>query len=173
LTIPDRKITIVSYDPQWPELFQREAERIHGVLGNLALRIDHTGSTAVPGLPAKPIVDITLAVADSSRDAAYVPALQSAGYTLRIREPEWHEHRMLTGPDTAVNLHVFSAGCPEIDRILLFRDWLRSHPADRDLYARTKRTLAQREWNSVDEYATAKGAVIAEILARARGPLCS
>jgi GrpB-like predicted nucleotidyltransferase (UPF0157 family) len=170
---PDRKIPIVDYDPRWPELFRFEAERICTALGARALRLEHTGSTSVPGLPAKPIIDITLVVADSANEAAYVPALEGAGYVLRFREPEWHEHRMFKGPGTDINLHVFSMGCPEIDRTLLFRNWLRAHPADRDLYGRSKLELARREWKSVDEYANAKTTVIAEILARARDPLYS
>jgi GrpB-like predicted nucleotidyltransferase (UPF0157 family) len=147
--------------------------RIRAALGERVLRLEHTGSTAVPGLAAKPIIDITLVVADSTNEAAYLPALEGAGYRLRIREPEWHEHRMFKGLDTDLNLHVFSIGCAEIDRILLFRDWLRTNPADRDLYARTKLELARRDWKSVDDYASAKTAVIEEILARARNPLYS
>ena len=170
---PDRKISIADYDPRWPELFRREADRIFAALEERVLRLEHTGSTSVPGLAAKPIVDITLVVANSANEAAYGPALEGAGYVLRIREPEWHEHRMFKGPDTDVNLHVFSMGCPEIERILLFRDRLRTHPADRDLYARTKVELARREWTSVDDYANAKTATITEILARARDPLYS
>ncbi|HUB81336.1 MAG TPA: GrpB family protein [Bryobacteraceae bacterium] len=170
---PERKIAIAEYDPRWPELFRREADRIQAALEDRALLVEHTGSTAVPGLAAKPVIDITLAVADSGEEAAYAPALTGAGYVLRIREPAWHQHRMFKGPDTEVNLHVFSEGCPEIRRILRFRDWLRSHPSDRDLYARTKRSLAQQPWKSVDEYAIAKTAVIEEILARARNPLYS
>ncbi len=168
---PEGRIQVVDYDPRWPELFRREADRIRATLGERVVRLEHTGSTSVPGLSAKPNVDITLVVADSADEAAYQPALEGAGYVLRIREPEWHEHRMFKGPDTAVNLHVFSNGCPEIDRILLFRDWLRAHPADRDLYARTKLELARRKWNCVDDYAVAKTAVIAEILSRACDPL--
>jgi GrpB-like predicted nucleotidyltransferase (UPF0157 family) len=167
------RISIVEYDPRWPELFRQQAERIRSALLDRALQIEHTGSTAVPGLAAKPIIDITLAVDDSANEAAYVPALEGAGYVLKVREPEWHEHRMFKGPDTDVNLHVFSEGCPEIGRILRFRDWLRTHPEDRELYARIKRALAQEEWKSVDEYASAKTAVIEEILARARDPLYS
>ncbi|HEX3746965.1 MAG TPA: GrpB family protein [Bryobacteraceae bacterium] len=170
---PDGTIPIAPYDPRWPHLFLAERARLMATLAGRALRIEHTGSTAVPGLAAKPIVDITLTVADSSDEPTYVPALTGAGYILRIREPAWHEHRMFKGPDTDVNLHVLSDGCPEIDRILLLRDWLRSQPADRDLYARTKRELAGRQWNSVDEYAAAKTAVIEEILARARNRLYS
>ena len=170
---PDRKISIVDYDPRWPEFFRHESNRIRAALGDRVLRLEHTGSTSVPGLAAKSIIDITLVVADSTNEAAYVPALEGAGYRLRIREPEWYEHRMFKGPDTDLNLHVFSIGCAEIDRILLFRDWLRTNPADRDLYARTKLELARREWKSVDDYASAKTAVVEEILARARNPLYS
>lgn len=161
-------IQILDYDPRWPELFARESARIWSVLGNLALRIEHAGSTSVPGIPAKPTIDLLLAVVDSAREAAYMPALESAGYVLRIREPGWFEHRMLKGPDTDINLHVFSSGCPEIDRMLMFRDWLRGNPADRDLYARTKLALSEGEWPSIQSYADAKTGVIAEILARAQ-----
>jgi GrpB-like predicted nucleotidyltransferase (UPF0157 family) len=161
-------ILIVDYDPRWPELFRREEARIQGVLGSRALRIEHTGSTSFPGLAAKPILDVLLVVADSAAEATYVPALEGAGYVLRIRETDWHEHRMFKGPDMEMNLHVFSSGCPEIDRMLLFRDWLRGNAADRDLYARTKRTLARQEWKYVQNYADAKTAVVEEILGRAR-----
>jgi GrpB-like predicted nucleotidyltransferase (UPF0157 family) len=162
------KIAIVDYDPRWPKLFEREAERICGALGGRALRIDHTGSTSVPGLAAKPIIDTLLVVSDSAKEEAYVPALARAGYTLRIREADWHEHRMFNGPDTAVNLHVFSSGCPEISRILAFRDRLRNCAADRELYERTKIALAQKEWKFVQNYADAKTAVIEEIIGGTR-----
>ena len=162
------RILIVDYDPHWPELFRREADRIRAVLGWRALLIEHTGSTSVPGLVAKPIIDILLAVTDSAHEDTYVPALEAAGYVLRIRETNWHEHRMFRGPDTEINLHVFSSGCSEIDRVLMFRDWLRSNAADRDLYARTKLALARKEWEYVQNYADAKTVVIEEILARAR-----
>jgi GrpB-like predicted nucleotidyltransferase (UPF0157 family) len=160
-------ILIVDYDPRWPELFAREAHRIRAVLGWRALRIEHTGSTSVPGLAAKPIVDMLLVVTDSADEAAYGPALEAAGYVLRIRETNWYEHRMFNGPDTDSNLHVFSPECPEIDRVLMFRDWLRTNAADRDLYARTKLALALKEWTSVQNYADAKTIVIEEIIARA------
>ncbi|WP_279582524.1 GrpB family protein [Fodinicola feengrottensis] len=113
-------ITLTEYDPQWPLLYQREAERIHSLLGPTAVRIEHAGSTSVPGLVAKPIIDIVLAVPDSADEPAYVPALVAAGYVLRIREPQWFEHRLLKGPDTNINLHVFTVGAAEIDRMLRF-----------------------------------------------------
>lgn len=132
------------------------------------MRIEHAGSTSVPGLAAKPVIDIVLVVADSADENAYAPALESAGYVLRIREPDWFEHRLFKGLDPETNLHVFSEGCSEIDRTLVFRDWLRANPADRDLYERTKRELASQEWEHIQNYADAKTAVIGEMLARAR-----
>ena len=163
------RIQIVDYDPEFPRLFAREAERIRAVLGERALSIEHAGSTSVPGLAAKPVIDIVLVVPNSADEPAYVPALEAAGYVLTIREPDWYEHRVLKGPDTNINLHVFSAGCPEIERMLLFRDWLRSNPSDRQLYERTKRELASKDWKYVQNYADAKNDVVDEILARARG----
>ena len=160
-------IHLSAYDPAWPRLFAREADRVRAVLGERALRIEHVGSTSVPGLAAKPIIDMLLVVPDSADEAAYVPALEQAGYVLRVREPDWYQHRLFKGPDTDINLHVFSAGCAEIERMLLFRDWLRANAADRDLYERTKRELVQREWKYVQNYADAKSAVVREILARA------
>lgn len=165
--MPDR-ILIVDYDPQWPKLFGREADRIRAVLGRRALRIEHTGSTSVPGLVAKPVIDVLLVVSDSGNEDTYVPALEAAGYLLHMRETNWYEHRMFQGPDTEINLHVFSSGCPEIEHMLMFRDWLRSNAADRDLYARAKLALAQKEWKYVQNYADAKTAVVEEIIARAR-----
>lgn len=127
--------------------------------------------TSVPRLAAKPLIDILLIVPNSADETAYVPALEAAGYVLRIREPDWHEHRLFKGPDTNINLHVFSPDSPEIERMLLFRDWLRSHPTDRQLYERAKRELASREWKYVQNYADAKTEVVEEIIARARKTL--
>jgi GrpB-like predicted nucleotidyltransferase (UPF0157 family) len=167
-TLLSGRILIVDYDPQWPELFAREADRIRAVLGKRAMRIEHAGSTSVPGLVAKPILDMLLVLADSADEDVYVPAMESAGYLLRIREPKWFEHRMFKGPGTEIHLHVFSSGCPEIDRMLMFRDWLRTNAADRDLYARTKLALAQKKWKYGQNYADAKTEVIEEIMARSR-----
>jgi len=160
------RIPIMDYGPCWPDQFEREAERVRSLLGSRALRIEHAGSTSVPGLVAKPIIDLVLVVAASADESAYMPALEAAGYVLRIREPDRFEHRMFKGPDTNINLHVFSAGCSEIDRMLMFRDWLRGNADDRDLYARTKVALAEKDWTYVQNYADAKTAVIDEIMAR-------
>jgi GrpB-like predicted nucleotidyltransferase (UPF0157 family) len=162
--VHDAPIELAEYDPSWPELFRREAERIRAALRERVVRLEHVGSTAVPGLAAKPVIDMCLVVADSSDEEAYAPALEAAGYVLRIREPEWYEHRVFKGPDKNVNLHVYSEGCPEIERYLLFRDRLRTNQADRELYERTKRELAKREWKYVQNYADAKTAVVEEII---------
>jgi GrpB-like predicted nucleotidyltransferase (UPF0157 family) len=161
-------IQLVDYDPAWPGLFEREAARIRGVLGERVLELEHTGSTSVPGLAAKPCIDMTLVIPDSSDESSYVPDLEAAGYKLVIREPDWYEHRVFKGPDTNVNLHVFSPASPELGRMVGFRDWLRTHDEDRDLYERTKRELAALEWKFVQNYADAKTAVVESIIARAQ-----
>ncbi|HBC94539.1 MAG TPA: hypothetical protein DCZ10_16970 [Pelotomaculum sp.] len=160
-------ITLVEYDPRWPELFEREANRIRSVLVNKALQVEHVGSTSVPGLCAKPIIDMLLVVEDSADEPSYVPALEAAGYTLRVRESEWFEHRMFKGPDIEINLHVFSAGTSEVERMLRFRDWLRSNETDRDKYAQVKRSLAKNKWRHVQHYADAKTSIVQEIMDRA------
>jgi GrpB-like predicted nucleotidyltransferase (UPF0157 family) len=163
------KIKVADYDPAWPGLFQREADRIRAVLGQRVVQLEHVGSTAVQGLAAKPVIDILLVVADSGDEPAYVPDLEAAGYVLFIREPDWHQHRCFKGPDTNIQLHVYSPGSPEIERFLVFRDRLRSDPADRERYQRVKRELAQRDWRYVQQYADAKTEVVETIIARARG----
>jgi GrpB-like predicted nucleotidyltransferase (UPF0157 family) len=163
-------ITLAEYDPGWPALFAREAGRIRAILGARALLVEHVGSTSVPGLAAKPIIDIVLAVADSADEPAYVPAMEAAGYVLRVREPDWFEHRLFKGPDTDINLHVFTAGSTEVGRMLLFRDWLRGNDADREAYLRVKRDLAQRTWRHVQHYADAKTVIVNQIMERACAP---
>ncbi len=162
------RIRLEEYNPEWPHLFQREADRIRAALGDQALQVEHAGSTSVPGLAAKPLIDIVLVVPNSADEPAYVPSLEAAGYKLTIREPDWYEHRLFKGPDTNVNVHTFSKGCSEIERMLLVRDWLRTHPADRERYERTKRELAAQDWKYVQNYADAKTAVVEDIIARAK-----
>jgi GrpB-like predicted nucleotidyltransferase (UPF0157 family) len=107
------RIELRDYDPIWPRLYAREAARIRSALGERVVRLEHAGSTSVPGLAAKPIIDIVLEVPDAAEEATYLPAMQAAGYVLHLREPDWFQHRLLKGPDTDINLHVFSAHCPE------------------------------------------------------------
>ena len=155
-------VTLVEWTPAWAERFARERTRIVDAVGDAALAVEHIGSTAVPGLAAKPIVDILLVVADVEDEAAYLPALERAGYVLRVREDG---HRMLRTPDLGVHLHVWAG--EEIDRHLRFRDRLRASAEDRVAYEHVKRELAPRDWADVNDYAEAKGPVIEAILARA------
>ena len=164
--VEKRDIRIVPYDATWPVRFEAERARISVALGTRAVRIDHVGSTSVPGLCAKPIVDIDVSVGDPDDETAYLPALESAGYHLRVRSPG---HRMVRSAALDVHVHVCAAGGEWEQRHLLFRDWLRSHPDDRDLYARTKQQLALEDWPDTNAYAAAKSDVIAAILARASG----
>jgi GrpB-like predicted nucleotidyltransferase (UPF0157 family) len=161
------QVELVDYDAEWPELYRHEEEKIRAALGERALSVAHVGSTSIPGLPAKPVIDINLEIADTTDEDSYVPPLEDAGYTLRIREPDWFEHRLFKGADPKVNLHVFPAGCAELGRMLRFRDHLRNDEADRELYLRTKRELAAQSWEHVQHYADAKSKVVEEIMGRA------
>jgi len=159
-----REIVIVDYDSGWPARYQLERDRVHRALGVSALRIEHVGSTAVPGLAAKPIVDLLVTVENPDDETATAPALEAAGYELRVREPG---HRMFRSPERDVHVHVWGYSDPEVTRLLLFRGRLRRSRADRDSYEQLKRELAAREWADMNEYADAKGALIEAILARA------
>ena len=165
--VEKRVIEIHTYDPLWPVKYRDHAARIARAVGDGALRIEHIGSTAVPGLAAKPIIDILLVVKDSGDEATYLPALEAAGYVLRVREPDFHEHRMVRTPERDVHVHVFSAGCPEIDRYLNFRDRLRVDENDRQAYEELKRRLAKEDWPDTNAYAEAKTEVIEKTLAKA------
>jgi GrpB-like predicted nucleotidyltransferase (UPF0157 family) len=166
--VEKRNIQILDYDPGWPDKFREHAARISAALGETALQIEHIGSTSVPGLAAKPIVDILVVVNDSAAEAAYLPRLESAGYVLRVREPDFHEHRMFRTPERDVHIHIFSLGSPESERYLIFRDRLRSNRDDRLRYEKTKRELAARSWSDTNAYADAKTEVVESILAAAR-----
>lgn len=166
--VEKREIRIVDYDPGWPEKFEAHALSIAGALGGTALRIEHIGSTSVPGLAAKPIIDILVVVPDSADESSYLPQLEAAGYTLRVREPDWNEHRMFRTPEKDAHIHIYSAGCPEIGRNLVFRDRLRQNPDDRRRYEQAKRELAAKEWPDMNAYAEAKTEVIESIILRGR-----
>jgi GrpB-like predicted nucleotidyltransferase (UPF0157 family) len=165
--IRPQAIVIADYDPAWPERFRREEAKIRRSLGEAVLAVEHIGSTSVPRLAAKPIVDILLVVEDSGEEASYLPAMEEAGYVLRVREPNFEEHRMFRTPGKDVHVHVFSVGSKEIERLLLLRDRLRGNERDRELYATTKRKLASRDWPSMQHYADAKSGVVEGILTRA------
>jgi GrpB-like predicted nucleotidyltransferase (UPF0157 family) len=163
--VEERGIKIVDYDPDWPKKFETHAKIIADALGGSALRIEHVGSTSVLGLAAKPIIDILVVVPDSADESAYLPQLEAAGYVLRVREPDWNEHRMFRTLEKDVHIHIYSAGCPEIQRNLTFRDRLRRNIDDRRRYEQTKRELAAKEWSDMDAYADAKTEVIESIIA--------
>ncbi len=158
------KVEIVPYDPSWPERFDEECARILAALGPVALRLEHVGSTAVPELAAKPIVDVMVTVRDPDDESAYRSPLERAGYHLRVRESG---HRMFRTPAKDVHVHIWMAGGEDEDRHVLFRDWLRANPADRQEYERLKRELAGR-WRDVNYYARAKGPFITRIVEAAR-----
>jgi GrpB-like predicted nucleotidyltransferase (UPF0157 family) len=166
--IEKREIIVVDYDARWPGKFQQHAQIIERALGDAALSIDHVGSTSVPMLAAKPIIDIMVVVEDSSVESTYLPALVEAGYVLRVREPDWHEHRMFRTPQLDVHVHLFSAGCVEIRRQLAFRDWLRRNAEDRSRYETLKRELAKEDWTDMNAYARAKTKLVEQILQRAQ-----
>jgi GrpB-like predicted nucleotidyltransferase (UPF0157 family)/RimJ/RimL family protein N-acetyltransferase len=159
-----RPIVLVEYDASWPTCFERERQRIDNALGEIATRIEHIGSTAVPGLAAKPIIDLLVTLADPEDEKTFVPALEAAGYELRVREPG---HRMFRTPARDVHVHVWRDSDPEVDRHLRFRDRLRRSPEDRRAYAQLKLDLARSEWADINDYADAKGPLIEAILARA------
>jgi GrpB-like predicted nucleotidyltransferase (UPF0157 family) len=163
---PATDIELAGPDPAWPALYDDLAGRIRQALGSRALRLDHVGSTSVPGLAAKPVIDIDLIVADPDREQDYVPALEATGFRLVIREPWWYRHRVLVADEPRCNLHVFGSESPEPVRHRIFRDWLRGNQADRDRYAAVKRqaaSAANAAGEHVMQYNARKQQVIRDI----------
>lgn len=161
-------LVIVPYDPAWPIRFAADAEKVARALGPVALGIEHIGSTSVPDLPAKPIVDMLIIVHAPQNEDLYVPPLVKAGYEMRVREPAFNEHRMMRTPTRDVHLHFFAPTAPNVLEYRLLREWLKQSSEDRELYAATKRALAAQDWEDMNDYAMAKTDVIEAILARAR-----
>jgi GrpB-like predicted nucleotidyltransferase (UPF0157 family) len=159
------QVTLSDYDPTWPAAYARHRARIEQALGDRVRLIEHIGSTAVPGLAAKPIIDVVVAVDDPDDEGAYLDDLVHAGYEVRVREPEHRCLRFTEGE--SANVHCYAPGSVEIRRYLALRDRLRAHPEERARYEATKRELAQREWKDVNYYAEAKGPIIRAILERA------
>jgi GrpB-like predicted nucleotidyltransferase (UPF0157 family) len=162
-----RDIVIVEYDHAWRGKFLKHAGIIARALGDNVLSIEHVGSTSVPGLAAKPIIDILVVVRNSGDEGSYLSPMVEAGYVLRVREKDWYEHRMFRTPELDVHIHFYSAGCEEIRRLLAFRDRLRSHAHELLLYESAKRNLSGRDWSDMNEYARAKTEVVEAIIARA------
>jgi GrpB-like predicted nucleotidyltransferase (UPF0157 family) len=169
---PATGIEVADPDPAWPGRYEALAATIRAALGWRAMMLEHVGSTSVPGLAAKPVIDIDLTVADPEREQDYVPALEAIGFQLVIREPWWYGHRALAAERPRSNLHVFGFDSPEPVRHRIFRDWLRDNPADRDLYAAAKRQAADRAnagGEHVEQYNARKQQVVREIYHRAFG----
>jgi GrpB-like predicted nucleotidyltransferase (UPF0157 family) len=135
-------IAVVEYDDRWPRDFEHVAAAVRSALGDRALEIHHVGSTSVPGLRAKPVIDVDLVVADPADEPSYIPDLTTAGFVHRIREPWWHEHRLLYLAEPASHVHVFGPDCSEVIRHRMFRDWLRENADDLERYAEAKRAAA-------------------------------
>ncbi|WP_166615825.1 GrpB family protein [Kineococcus vitellinus] len=159
------RLELHEHDERWADAYQEHRTRIRDALAAADVRIEHIGSTAVPGLAAKPVVDVVLVVEDVTAEEDYLDALLAAGYELRVREPG---HRLVRTPARDVHVHVYGRGDPAVDEYLLLRDHLRSDARDRALYESTKRALLTRRWDDMNAYADAKTAVIEEIKARAR-----
>lgn len=157
-------IQIVDYNENWPIKFEKHSKKINDTLGAIAINVEHIGSTSVPDLAAKPIIDILLIVKDSSNESKYLKPMQDAGYELRVREPDFHEHRMFRTTEKDVHIHVLSKGSNEIDRYLVFRNHLRLNAADRIEYESIKRKLVANEWADMNEYARAKTKIIERII---------
>jgi GrpB-like predicted nucleotidyltransferase (UPF0157 family) len=160
------EVRVVRYDETWPEQAGALIAEIRSALGDRVIALEHVGSTSVPGLAAKPVLDFVLTVADPADEAAYVEPLGPIGLVLHIREPEWDQHRMLTKPDRSVNLHVFGPGSHEPARVVAFRDWLRDHPEDRDEYGALKTSLAAEGFGRVMDYNNHKAALVYDIYER-------
>jgi GrpB-like predicted nucleotidyltransferase (UPF0157 family) len=158
-------IVVVDYDGAWPARYEVLADRVRRALGPRVRRLEHIGSTSVPGLAAKPLIDMLLIVDDVQDEAAFVPPLEAAGFELRVREPD---HRMFRTPERDLHLHVYAPSRAEERDYLDLRDWLRVSSDDRALYATVKRRLAQQQWSDMNDYADAKTDVVLEILTRAR-----
>lgn len=156
-------VEVVAPDPAWPDWYATVRDQVLDALGDRVLAIEHVGSTSVPGLWAKPLIDVDLTVADSADEDAWLPDLEAAGFELRVREPDWEEHRVLRGTQPPVNLHVFSPGAREPQRHRMFRDWLRAYPEDRDLYAEVKREVAVRGFTDAMLYNNAKAWVVYDL----------
>jgi len=156
------EIEVEQYSPLWVEQYEIRRSEIEAAIPEVALSVEHVGSTAVPGLPAKPVIDIDLIVADPEREDSYIPPLEAIGYELTVRERSWYQHRMLRHDNPRVNLHVFGPACPEHVRHILFRDWLRERPVDRQRYADAK-ILAKDGVTNASDYNSRKQNVVRDI----------
>lgn len=160
-------IRLTAYQPTWPALFERHRSGLAGALGRVAISIEHVGSTAVPGLPAKPIIDIQVTVADQHREEEYTRQIEDLGLQLRSRDDQHRYFRPFPDRPRDVHVHVCSAGGGWEREHLLFRDYLRGHPDAAAAYARVKREAAAIWADDYVAYTEAKDHVIRDTLAAA------
>jgi GrpB-like predicted nucleotidyltransferase (UPF0157 family) len=161
---PREPIEVLPYEPSWPATFDRWRARLGTCIGDAATRIEHVGSTSVPGLGAKPIVDIQVSVADLLDEGRYVPGCEAAGLMFRLRDDEHRYFRPPFGLPREVHVHVCAVGSAWERDHLLFRDFLRTHPDACDAYATTKREAAALWGDDSMGYTEAKSDVILPIL---------
>jgi putative glutamine amidotransferase len=167
-----REYGLAPYDPAWPSRFEEEAARLRAALGAVAVSIDHVGSTAVPGLAAKPIVDIQVSVRSMVPRASYVDPIRALGYRWDL-DPWSDEHEYFSRDadgTPAFHIHVCPPDSDWERRHLAFRDWLRAHPGDAAAYERLKRELAERHPRDIFAYVDGKTPFIREVEARASAP---
>ncbi len=160
------KILLADYDENWKSRYEEEEKKIQAALGEKIVTLEHVGSTSVPGLMAKPIIDIVLEVENSANEESYIPNLEKKGYRLKIREGDWFEHRLLKDSKGSVNLHVFSKGCSETKKMISFKNHLIENKEDFELYQNTKKDLASKDWEYTQDYADAKSSVVKDIFSR-------
>ncbi len=161
-------VELVEYDAGWPKIFSDLRADILSALSSSSSTLEHVGSTSVPGLASKPVIDIVLLVKDSAAEETYIPQLEAVGFLHHLREPGWFEHRLLKHKVHQVNLHVFTAGCEEATRMIRFRDYLRNNRDGRIEYEQIKRKLADQKWTFMQDYADAKGKMIRALLSQLR-----
>jgi GrpB-like predicted nucleotidyltransferase (UPF0157 family) len=161
-------IIVMPYDQQWPILFQEISQRMKSVLGEAALRIDHIGSTSVPNLDAKPIIDIQVSVTSLEPLDTYKSPLESIGFIYQADNPDLTKRYFRENPgDRRTHIHVRKAGSWSEQFALLFRDYLRTHPTECETYASEKYRLMDKYQNERDLYVEGKGPIIYAIIQRA------
>lgn len=167
---PPLTLEVVDYDPSWPAQYEELRARIDAAMGPAALSISHVGSTSVPGLAAKPVIDVDIIVADIRDESTYVPALENAGFQFLLREPDWYEHRLFVNYNPQANIHIWTPTSGQITRHRAFTAWLKAHPEDLEKYAQAKKEscdLAKEHGEGVNQYADRKNEVLVEIMTRA------
>ncbi|WP_209008818.1 GrpB family protein [Pseudovibrio japonicus] len=163
-----REIKIERYNPRWPEIYEVHKEKVSKAFSGIEHRTEHIGSTSVNGLAAKPIVDMLVVISDPGNEKLYREAMENQGYQLRVREPDFDEHRMFRTFEQDVHIHVFPEGSKEVERYLLFRDHLRRHADVRSGYEALKRKQSEKNWSDMNAYAEAKTEFIETIICEAK-----